>query len=270
MAIELIKVNTARAISHCEELLEELSNVDSLRHSLEYIVNTDIPNIWTSDTADINSISNGLKENVVFLENFIKFSKEFSITLQDYATSLKAIGNEGTGSVGDGTTSGNTTVAGENSESTDLYGTMLSDINSGSTTYEEGKIPNKEIESYVDDRIDSSKKDFVSIVDNFEGNFAAYQRQSQIPSQVTLEDYLNSEAGAKWNEYISQDSESNYNSILSNPEAMFSDYLTKRYNGTTTSYQKYLKELNTDVSTYLINQNFSINLQNVTTAEQLS
>lgn len=101
--IQLIKVNTDNAISHCNELLRELNNLESLKHSLEYIVNTDIPNIWTSDTADVISLSNNLKSNVNFLEDFIRFSKEFSITLEDYAVALKAIGNEGDGTV-EGTT----------------------------------------------------------------------------------------------------------------------------------------------------------------------
>ncbi len=101
--IQLIKVNTDNAISHCNELLRELNNLESLKHSLEYIVNTDIPNIWTSDTADVISLSNNLKSNVNFLEDFIRFSKEFSTTLEDYAVALKAIGNEGDGTV-EGTT----------------------------------------------------------------------------------------------------------------------------------------------------------------------
>ena len=98
--IQLIKVNTDNAIYHCDELLNELSNLESLKHSLEYIVNTDIPTIWTSDTADVTSLSNNLRNNAIFLGDFIKFSKEFSTTLQDYATALKAIGNEGDGTVG--------------------------------------------------------------------------------------------------------------------------------------------------------------------------
>ena len=100
--IQLIKVNTDNAIYHCDELLNELSNLESLKHSLEYIVNTDIPTIWTSDTADVTSLSNNLRNNAIFLGDFIKFSKEFSTTLQDYATALKAIGNEGDGTVGGG------------------------------------------------------------------------------------------------------------------------------------------------------------------------
>ena len=99
--IQLIKVNTDNAIYHCDELLNELSNLESLKHSLEYIVNTDIPTIWTSDTADVTSLSNNLRNNAIFLGDFIKFSKEFSTTLQDYATALKAIGNEGDGTVGE-------------------------------------------------------------------------------------------------------------------------------------------------------------------------
>ena len=101
--IQLIKVNTDNAIYHCDELLNELSILESLKHSLEYIVNTDIPTIWTSDTADVTSLSNNLRNNAIFLGDFIKFSKEFSTTLQDYATALKAIGNEGDGTLG-GTT----------------------------------------------------------------------------------------------------------------------------------------------------------------------
>ena len=107
--IQLIKVNTDNAISHCNELLRELNNLESLKHSLEYIVNTDIPNIWTSDTADVISLSNNLKSNVNFLEDFIRFSKEFSTTLEDYAVALKAIGNEG-----DGTVEGTTEATGKN------------------------------------------------------------------------------------------------------------------------------------------------------------
>ena len=109
--IQLIKVNTDNAIYHCDELLNELSNLESLKHSLEYIVNTDIPNIWTSDTADVTSLSNNLRNNTIFLGDFIKFSKEFSTTLQDYATALKAIGNEGDGTLG-GTTGGEKMVNG--------------------------------------------------------------------------------------------------------------------------------------------------------------
>lgn len=110
--IQLIKVNTDNAIYHCDELLNELSNLESLKHSLEYIVNTDIPTIWTSDTADVTSLSNNLRNNAIFLGDFIKFSKEFSTTLQDYATALKAIGNEGDGTLG-GTTGAGTEPTGE-------------------------------------------------------------------------------------------------------------------------------------------------------------
>lgn len=109
--IQLIKVNTDNAIYHCDELLNELSNLESLKHSLEYIVNTDIPTIWTSDTADVTSLSNNLRNNAIFLGDFIKFSKEFSTTLQDYATALKAIGNEGDGTLG-GTTGAGTEPTG--------------------------------------------------------------------------------------------------------------------------------------------------------------
>lgn len=97
--IQLIKVNTESAISNCDELLNELNRLESLKHSLNYIVNTDIPNIWTSDTSDVASISTNLKSNISFLDDFIRFSKGFSMTLQDYAVALKAIGNEGDGTV---------------------------------------------------------------------------------------------------------------------------------------------------------------------------
>ena len=49
-----------------------------------------MPNIWQGQNSDVNSIIAKLNENVEFLDNLIRFTREFATTLQDYATAMES------------------------------------------------------------------------------------------------------------------------------------------------------------------------------------
>lgn len=101
--LENLKIDTNSTVSYCDDLIANSINLESVNQSIKYIVGTDIPTYFSGDTADIQSISAGLTKNVEFLDNLIKFNKEFAMTLQDYAVSIANISEGGKGSTsGDG------------------------------------------------------------------------------------------------------------------------------------------------------------------------
>ena len=93
-ALETIQISTDDAKEYCTELINNASKIDSVKQSLNYIAGTDLPNIWQGENADVNSIITKLNENVEFLDNLTKFTREFATTLQDYVTAMEANANK--------------------------------------------------------------------------------------------------------------------------------------------------------------------------------
>lgn len=91
---DLLQTNVTNTKEHCDELVSNATKIDSVAHSLRYIVEVDIPSIWTSDTEDVASLTANLTKNVEFLENLVKFTKDFAYTMQDFAASLEAQANK--------------------------------------------------------------------------------------------------------------------------------------------------------------------------------
>ncbi len=95
--LQNLKIDTESTNNYCDDLINGSINLSSINQSLKYIVGTDIPTYFASDSADIQSIIEGLNENAEFLDNLIKFNKEFAMTLQDYATAVASVSEGSTG-----------------------------------------------------------------------------------------------------------------------------------------------------------------------------
>lgn len=83
--LENLKINTAVAKEQCDELLDNIGQIESVTDSIRYIAGTDLPNIWSNENADVNSIISKLNENVEFLEQLATVTREFAYAIRDYA-----------------------------------------------------------------------------------------------------------------------------------------------------------------------------------------
>lgn len=87
--LETIQISPNEAKEYCSELISNASKIESVKQSLNFIAGTDLPNIWQGQNSDVNSIIAKLNENVEFLDNLIRFTRQFATTLQDYATAME-------------------------------------------------------------------------------------------------------------------------------------------------------------------------------------
>ena len=88
--LETIQISPNEAKEYCSELISNASKIESVKQSLNFIAGTDLPNIWQGQNSDVNSIITKLNENVEFLDNLIRFTREFATTLQDYAAAMES------------------------------------------------------------------------------------------------------------------------------------------------------------------------------------
>lgn len=83
--LENLKINTNVAKEECDELLNNVGQIESITDSIRYIAGTDLPNIWQGENADVNSMITELNKNVEFLEQLTTVTREFAYTMRDYA-----------------------------------------------------------------------------------------------------------------------------------------------------------------------------------------
>lgn len=92
--IEKIQVNTEATKNISDNILKENTSITSEKKSIFYIANTDLPNVFSGESPDIESMITELKENANFLDELIRFNDEFATTLYDYSTSLERTSQE--------------------------------------------------------------------------------------------------------------------------------------------------------------------------------
>lgn len=151
-------------------------------------------------------------------------------------------------------------VTGAAPEATDvnenLYNDMLDYVGRGraedlyredytdSWSFNAGTIDSKGmslINEYVDTSIDNLKGELDPMIDQFNKDFNSYVYEQSdtlhtgnYDINITPEQFLNSEAGSKYAQYLANDmgtSGKDYLNIVNNPDAAFSDYLSEMKSG---------------------------------------
>ena len=80
-----ISINdTAKAISDAQELATNAVQIDSVRESLEYILN-EVKAYWEETQQDAQKFSSGLSKNVINLQSMVECNKEFANVITKYA-----------------------------------------------------------------------------------------------------------------------------------------------------------------------------------------